>query len=98
MKCKECDGPVTVGLSVGPFCSVECYSSAYARGEPLVVKLLPPPTAKVGTIVDYIDARGMSHAALVLEIQPKGLLKLKVFRCARSDLIVEVGPSQWRKR
>lgn len=54
-------------------------------------------TLEVGSLVDYLDERGMSHTALVLEVKPKNVLKLKVFRFAKSDLIVEVGESRWRK-
>lgn len=50
-----------------------------------------------GSLVKYIDERKMEHTALVLEVKPKGVLRIRVFRQARTDLVMEVGPGQWRR-
>lgn len=52
---------------------------------------------KVGSLVKYVDGRGMEHTALVLEIKGD-VLRLKVFRFRNAqDLEVEVGPGRWRR-
>lgn len=62
-------------------------------------KRTEPKPIKVGSLVDYLDERGMAHVALVLAIKPRDVLKLKVFRQARSDLVLDnVGPKRWRRR
>ena len=53
----------------------------------------PPPkvptTPRVGHIVTYVDKAGHVHNALVLKVIDDQSLKLKVFRTARADLILE---------
>ena len=55
------------------------------------------PPLKEGLLVKYIDERKMEHTALVLEVKPKGVLQLRVFRTARPNLDVEAGPGRWRR-
>lgn len=56
-----------------------------------------PRPVRVGSLVTYLDARGMEHAALVLELRPAGGLKLKVFQQAQPNTVVEAGPGRWRR-
>lgn len=60
------------------------------------VKNAPRPV-KVGSLVKYVDSAKKEHAALVLELLPAGRLKLKVFRMAQPNEVVEVGPERWKR-
>lgn len=76
----------------------ELLRMAQAR-EAEAAKLAPKPerSVKVGSLVNYLDGRGMEHAALVLEMRGD-VLRLKVFRFRNAqDLEVEVGPGRWRR-
>ena len=44
-----------------------------------------------GSLVQY-----KGQLALVLEVKPKGVLLLRVFRVARSNVDVEAGPGEWK--
>lgn len=84
---------------------------AVIKGAP--VKLAPEPAPAPaaddvpgpGHIVDYVDKRGLSRAALVLEVLEDGALKLKVFRQAMPDVVLDARRAQdekqrdcWRRR
>lgn len=58
----------------------------------------PSVSVKEGSLVNYIDERGMAHSALVLQVKPNGLFKLKVFRQAQPNFEVEVTMARWRLR
>lgn len=63
----------------------------------------PKPSVREGSLVDYIDERGHAHVAVVKEVLDKGILKVRVFRQARADLVLDVAPyvssrAGWRVR
>lgn len=43
-----------------------------------------------GSLVNYVDPRGLEHAALVLKKLDGDRLRVKVFRPARPDLVLDV--------
>jgi hypothetical protein len=58
-----------------------------------------------GQFVDHVDKNGMLHRALVLEVLEREALRVKVFRCAVADLVLELehakSPEQrncWKRR
>ena len=65
------------------------------RGQSVVVDVKVPP--KPGKFVEYIDKRGHTHTALVLD-QRAGALKIKVFVRAVPDVVVEVPEQSERRR
>ena len=68
-------------------------------------KLLPLAAPRPGQFVTYGDKNGQEHRALVLEVLEREALRVKVFKCAVADLVVELerakGPEQrncWKRR
>lgn len=63
-----------------------------------------PPSVREGSLVNYVDERGHEHLALVKKSLDLGMLRLRVFRQARNDLVLDVAPcsdgrtSGWRRR
>ena len=53
-------------------------------------KALPPAAPRPGQFVEYVDKNGMDHRALVLEVLDHEVLRVKVFKCAVADLVVEL--------
>lgn len=53
---------------------------------------------KIGGFVDWVDARGMAHRALVLEILSEDRLKLRISRHARPDVELEASKIDDSKR
>lgn len=69
--------------------------------KPVSPAALPGP----GSFVQHVDASGLEHLALVLEVLKGDVLRVKVFRAARKDLILELQRSKdasqrgcWRMR
>lgn len=57
------------------------------------------------SVVDYVDGGGHEHWALVKKVLPNGMLRLKVFRRAVPDLVLDAPRAQgdgqrccWRPR
>lgn len=57
---------------------------------------LPSKPADVGSLVVYVDPRGMDQDALILELKPKKIATIKVFRTARKDLVLENIPCGYK--
>lgn len=90
----------------------ELLRGALKLRQSIVVAVKPPPnpvvrqarTPVVGGFVEYLDAGGIAHVALVLEVLA-GALKVKVYRHARKDIVLELRRAQvagqrscWRMR
>jgi hypothetical protein len=87
----------------------ELLRGALKLRQSIVVAVKPPPkpvvpAPVVGGFVEYVDAGGIAHAALVLEVLA-GALKVKVYRHARKDIVLELRRAQvagqrscWRMR
>lgn len=75
---------------------------------PVAVKPPAPRTDDVpgpDSIVDYVDSGGHEHWAVVKKVLPNGMLRLKVFRRAVPNLVLDVPRAQsegqrccWRPR
>ena len=61
------------------------------------------PALEPGHFVDYLPQGGkegtIPQLAIVLEVKPKGFLRIKVCKHARPDVVLDdVGPGRWRAR
>lgn len=74
---------------------------------PVAVKPAPRADDAPGpdSIVDYVDSGGHEHWAVVKKVLPNGMLRLKVFRRAVPNLVLDVPRAQsegqrccWRPR
>lgn len=64
-----------------------------AQQTPVTVTV-PADVPGPGAIVHYVDKAGHVHNALVLQVLKDGMLKLKVFRQAVPDLVIDVRRGQ----